>query len=155
MALSKTCSRKGTLQRYYCSIYGTAKQVAVYGGLNLGPEWNVLLFVRTYNSIIKGMVLYRHSFLEELSPIYGSSQTFEASSPPLQLLVSSTAAVVLTIPYCSRRDSSGWELEHASGCGIRRSRAHTMNSLDTANHLTTRRFIQLIKVGHAVTKQIW
>lgn len=82
MALSKTCSRKGTLQRYCCSIYGTAKQVAVYGGLNLGLEWNVLPFACICDYIIKRMVLYRHSFREELSPISGISQAFEASSPP-------------------------------------------------------------------------
>lgn len=74
MALSKTCYITRTLQRYCCSFYGTTKQVAVYGGLNLGLEWNVLLFSCICDYTIKGMVLYRHSFREELSPIGGMSE---------------------------------------------------------------------------------
>src|SRR5271165_6485287 len=82
MALFKTCSGERTLQRYCCSIYGTAKQVAEYGGLNLGLEWNVLQFAGICDYIIKRMVLYRHSFREELSPIDGISEAFEAAGPP-------------------------------------------------------------------------
>ena len=53
-------------------LYGIAKQAAVYGGLNLGLEWNVLLFARTYVYTTTGTVLYRHFFREALLPIVGA-----------------------------------------------------------------------------------
>jgi hypothetical protein len=69
MALSNPYCRRKTQSHFCCYIYGIGKQVAVYGGLKLGLEWNVPLFARIYGYIIKDIKLYMHSFQEALSLI--------------------------------------------------------------------------------------
>ena len=69
VALSNLYCREKTQPHFYCYIYGIAKQVAVYGGLKLGLEWNVRLSACTYGYIIKDITLYMHSFQEALSLI--------------------------------------------------------------------------------------
>lgn len=128
IALSKACSIKRTLQRYCCSIYGTAKQVAVYGGLNLGLELNVLLFACIYDYIIKRMVLYRHSSREELSPRGGITEaTADGQITQVKALLAAYCTFVGSI-------SGGyWKLNMPRGSVT--SYPHSQN---TAAHLSRR-----------------
>ena len=67
MAVLISYCRKKTQSHSYCYIYGIAKQVAVYGLLKLGLEWNVPLYACISDYIIGQVKLYMHYFPNALS----------------------------------------------------------------------------------------
>lgn len=83
-ATSKTCYGRGTLWLCFCYTCGIAKQVAVYGGSNSEQKWKVHLSVCTCDCTITKMLLYKHSFREELSLTSGISHLWGGSRDQLE-----------------------------------------------------------------------
>lgn len=103
----RNCFGKRILSRCCYFIYGIAKSVAVYGGLNFGREWNVLRFACICDGIIRRMLTYWGFFRADLLRTGGIRQAFEGARNTPWRLTRSTVVVASLTPITRYMQSLG------------------------------------------------